>query len=153
MEHKSNPCPHVFDDRAALLKASMRTDCWKLTRTCARCADVLYPTRKTLRIMGIVDRLVMILAMGFGCCADNLLPLDFPAFGGLLISLAVVLILGGALHGLTRPILLKLSWQPMEETIGAESREDLLRKYYGVSFFETLVWFLVMLLVLYFALF
>lgn len=148
MEKELHPCTHTFDDRTVLLRDSLRKETWQLKRTCVRCGEVLYPTKGTLTLMGVVDRLNYLFGMALGLCTKNMLPPDFPHFANLLICLAVLLLSSRILEVLTRPILLAVRWQPMEDRIGDVPREDILRERYGKTMFLTLICFVVIVAVI-----
>lgn len=150
MERELNLCTHTFDDGAALLKESMRKETWQLKRTCARCGAVLYPTKGTLTLMGVVDRMNYLFGMVMGVCTKNMLPPDLTLFANLLICLAVLLLSSRILEVATRLILLVARWQPMEERIRDVPREDVLREWYGKTMFLTLICFVAMVAVIYY---
>lgn len=141
MEPRGNTCPHVLDDRAALLKESLRKESWQLTRTCARCGAALYPTHGTLILMGIVDRLNYLFGMALGLWTKHMLPPALPLLANLLICLAVLLLSSRILEVVTRPILLAGRWQLMDDRV--RDNPDILRQWYGKTTFLTLICFVV----------
>lgn len=143
MEQKFSTCAHVLDDRAALLKESLRKEPWELKRTCARCGEVLYPTKGTLALMGVVDKLYYLLAFTLGICTKHILPSDLPRLANFLICLVVFLLSCWILRVVTRPILLAARWQPMDDCVGGIPREDILRQWYSKTIFLTLICFTV----------